>query len=156
MGLKENQMPQNGIPKWHPKMASQNGIPKWHPKMASRNGVPKWRPKMASQNGIPKWRPKIASQNGIPKWHPKMASQNGIPKWHPKMAGNPLQPGVTKEELSCYSLHDKGYKGYKVVLQPETLADGNWLVKQINLCRKFILTLTETVLLQSAWQMLLT
>jgi hypothetical protein len=25
---------------------------------------------------------------------------------------------------------DKGYKGYKDGLQPETLADGNWLVKQ--------------------------
>ena len=24
----------------------------------------------------------------------------------------------------------KGYKGYKDGLQPETLADGNWLVKQ--------------------------
>ena len=25
---------------------------------------------------------------------------------------------------------NKGYKGYKDGLQPETLADGNWLVKQ--------------------------
>jgi hypothetical protein len=28
-------------------------------------------------------------------------------------------------------LQIKGYKGYKDGLQPESLADGNWLVKQI-------------------------
>ena len=31
----------------------------------------------------------------------------------------------------------KGYKGYKDGLQPETLADGNWLVKQNQPVSKF-------------------
>ena len=35
------------------------------------------------------------------------------------------KPWISWTPISC-----KGYKGYKDGLQPETLADGNWLVKQ--------------------------
>ena len=34
----------------------------------------------------------------------------------------------------------KGYKGYKDGLQPESLADGNWLVKQNQLVAKYLKT----------------
>ena len=43
----------------------------------------------------------------------------------------------------CHPLQ-KVTRGYKDGLQPETLADGNWLVKQINQCRKLKLNLTQT------------
>jgi hypothetical protein len=33
-------------------------------------------------------------------------------------------------KLMCEEHMHKGYKGYKDGLQPESLADGNWLVKQ--------------------------
>jgi len=33
-------------------------------------------------------------------------------------------------QVLLYVHHHKGFKGYKDGLQPETLADGNWLVKQ--------------------------
>jgi len=32
--------------------------------------------------------------------------------------------------FKVYKVCKKGYKGYKDGLQPESLADGNWLVKQ--------------------------
>ena len=34
------------------------------------------------------------------------------------------------KSLVLFNLQVKVYKGYKDGLQPETLADGNWLVKQ--------------------------
>ena len=37
----------------------------------------------------------------------------------------------------------KGYKGYKDGLQPETLADGNWLVKQNQPVSNLKLNLTQ-------------
>jgi hypothetical protein len=40
--------------------------------------------------------------------------------------------GTSRLNSDCLSSHEgyKGYKGYKDGLQPESLADGNWLVKQ--------------------------
>jgi hypothetical protein len=44
----------------------------------------------------------------------------------------------------CHQNSRQKQRGYKDGLQPESLADGNWLVKQINQCRKLKLNLTQT------------
>jgi hypothetical protein len=40
------------------------------------------------------------------------------------------QEGTKMVNFKVYKVCKKGYKGYKDGLQPESLADGNWLVKQ--------------------------
>ena len=37
---------------------------------------------------------------------------------------------IPKGNICFHNIAYKGYKGYKVGLQPESLADGNWLVKK--------------------------
>jgi hypothetical protein len=48
------------------------------------------------------------------------------------------QAPVQHHMASAFSASNKGYKRYKEGLQPELLADGNWLVKQ-NLCFQHLL-----------------
>ena len=67
---------------------------------------------------------------------------------HSQMVCTQSEPAEIPQQMFVQILvqvgGDKGYKGYKDGLQPETLADGNWLVKQINQCRKLKLNLTQT------------
>ena len=55
-----------------------------------------------------------------------------------------MLPEVYTPSALTYYERPLGYKGYKDGLQPESLADGNWLVKQINKCQKLKLNLTQT------------